>query len=137
METKHMYESMGTTLAEQRLGTEYRRVFMRNRGPLLEVCEYSRGPQTQTCYESASHHHAVHLSDSGLEELVASCFATGEEHLVDLMDKLDKENVPYGYLNTSAGRYVSYRPARRAPRTAQTREDEQEVVVIRPVFKLV
>lgn len=120
MEDKHDFESLGTTLAEQVSGAEYRRVFMRNRGSVLEVCEFSRGPQTQDCYEASTHHHAVHLFEPGLEEIVTDCFATGEEQLADLMDRLDKDGVPYGYLNTSVGRYVSYRPARRTQRTPQT-----------------
>lgn len=130
-------ETEGTTLVEQTVGNEYRRVFMRSHGSLLEVCEYSRGPQTSTCYEAPAHQHAVHLLDPGLEQLVTSCFVTGEECLADLMDKLDSEHVPYGYLNTSVGRYVSYRPARRTWRNAQAFEDAQAYDAKRPVFKLV
>jgi|GEM_PF-3184062 len=137
MEDKHEFEMVGTTLAEQAVGSEYRRVFMRNRGPVLEVCEYSRGPQTQDCYEASAHHHAVHLFEPGLEALVTSCFASGNEQLADLMDKLDQKDVPYGYLNTSAGRYVSYRPARRMCRGPHACETTQSRIPTRPVFTLV
>lgn len=137
MECKNACVTEGTTLAEQKVGKEYRRVFMRNHGSMLEVCEYSRGPQTRTCYEAPAHRHAVHLFGPDLEELVTSCFATGEECLADLMDELDSKHVPYGYLNTSVGRYVSYRPARRAWGNAEACEDERAHDVKQPMFRLV
>ncbi|MDO4806934.1 MAG: hypothetical protein Q4A07_06775 [Coriobacteriales bacterium] len=119
MEQKCAFETLGTTLVEDRVGKEYRRVFMVDRKYALDVGEYSYGPQTQLAYESLTHHHVVHLTNRGLAELVESCFAAGAEYLTDLMDELDAKGIPYGYLNTIPGKYVAFRPRHGCVQAAQ------------------
>lgn len=108
----HPLESLGATMVEEDAGEEYRRVFLADRGYVLDVGEYTCGPQTQRTYGMQTHHHVVQLASRDLIELVEACFKGGEGYLVDLMDELDAKGIPYGYLNTIPGKYVAYRSHR-------------------------
>ena len=122
-------ESAGVTLLSCEHGGERRRVFARRRGTRLEVGEFTRGPLTSELYDAPAHHHCIQLSASasrrltrtlfewlgapgeqGVEDLLRAFFVRDERFLTDLMDLLDSRCVPYGYLNSMMGKYVSYRP---------------------------
>lgn len=125
-------ESAGVTLLSCGHGGERRRVFVRRRGTRLEVGEFTRGPLTRELYDAPAHHHCIQLGASasgalvqvlselqdipkeqGIADLLRAFFARDERFLADLMDLLDGESVPYGYLNSMMGKYVSYRPEHR------------------------
>ena len=125
-------ESVGVTLLSCEHGGERRRVFVRRRGTRLEVGEFTRGPLTCELYDAPAHHHCIQLGASasgalaqtlselqgipkeqGIADLLRAYFAHGEKFLADLMDLLDGESVPYGYLNSMMGKYVAYRPEHR------------------------
>ena len=122
-------ESAGVTLLSCEHGGERRRVFARRRGTRLEVGEFTRGPLTRELYDAPAHHHCIQLSASasrlltrtlserlempeeqGVEDLLRAFFSRDERFLSDLMDLLDNRSVPYGYLNSMMGKFVSYRP---------------------------
>ena len=105
-----VYKTLGTTLAEECVNQEYRRVFLLERDYALEVGEYTCGPQTQEVYDSPSHHHFVQLADHEMLGFVASFFEEGKAYLADLMDALDAARISYGYLNTTPGKFVAFRP---------------------------
>lgn len=110
MEKKYPQEYVGTTLLEVESAGEYRRVFMRPKLDCYEVGEFTKGPLTQSIYNAPAHLHCIHVQDCNQDELQAF-FGGGEPMLSDLMDELDTQGVPYGYLNSMMGQYVSYRPA--------------------------
>lgn len=120
MVQNHPFETLGTTMVEEHVGREYRRVFLADRGYVLDVGEYTRGPLTQQTYGTPTHHHVVQIARRDLAGLVESCFNGGEGYLADLMDELDAKDIPYGYLNTIPGRYVAYRSHRASACTAAT-----------------
>lgn len=105
---------------------ERRRVYTRMRGRSLEVGETTWGPLTRDVYDAEEHHHCIHLAPDtfavlGTHLTVASAdvgdalgrhMVENEMFLTDLMDELDGWNVPYGYLSSTLGDCVSYRPAR-------------------------
>ena len=125
-------ESAGVTLLSCEHGGERRRVFVRRRGTRLEVGEFTRGPLTCELYDAPVHHHCIQLGASasrllaqrlserqripkeqGIADLLRAYFAQDEKFLTDLMDLLDSQSVPYGYLNSMMGKCVAYRPERR------------------------
>lgn len=105
-------ETMGTTLLARESGEDFRRVYLLKRNGYVELGEFSRGPLTQGTFGAPTHAHSLHLEDMSLEEDLKAFFAAGEPQLADLMDELDAQNIPYGYLNSTTGSHVSYRPAK-------------------------
>lgn len=103
-------ESIGTTLVHNVSAGEYRRVYVRNRPAGLEVCEFTKGPLTEEMYDAPTHLHSMQLQGDALAGYVKSFFLKNDLFLADLMDEFDKLNIPYGYLNTMEGEYVTYRP---------------------------
>ena len=125
-------ESAGVTLLSCEHGGERRRVFVRRRGTRLEVGEFTRGPLTYELYDAPAHHHCIQLGapasrllaqrlserqgvprEQGIADLLRAYFVRDERFLADLMDLLDSQSVPYGYLNSMMGKYVAYRPEHR------------------------
>lgn len=112
MERTYPQETLGTTLVEQDLGSEWRRVYLVERERRTEVGELSKGDITQATYGAPVHLHCVHLYEPAAVEFARAFFAQGDLYLADLMDALDERDLPYGYLNNEPGKFVSYRPAR-------------------------
>ncbi len=113
MTTTYPQETLGTTLLDTTSNGERRRVYLRLMGPLVEVGEFTSGPLTQELYHAPAHIHSIHLRNEGTLDEPQAFFLEDEPFLADYMDHLDDLNVPYGYMNTMMGRYVSYRPAAR------------------------
>lgn len=112
MADKYPQFEVGTTLVWSECGDERRRVYLRQRGPVVEVGEVTSGTCTQNVYGSPAHLHCLHLRDLGAVRHAREFFAEGEPYLVDYMDELDARGDAYGYMSTLVGQYVCYRPAR-------------------------
>ncbi len=123
-------ESAGTTLLEEHVDDEQRRVFMRNRMNRLEIGELTSGDLTEGIYGTRTHLHCIHLDDvaqqscltrikasshidheGALRAFFADYFDDVSHTLADLMDDLDYWGVQYGYLNVQDGGHIRYRPA--------------------------
>lgn len=104
-------ETLGTTLLNDIVEGEYRRVYAVTRKGFLEVGEFTKGPLTEALYNAQVHLHTIQIyHESAIKELKAF-FAGGCPYLADYMDDLDARGIPYGYMNSMVGKYVSYRPA--------------------------
>lgn len=110
-------ETLGTTLLDVTHNNEKRRVYMRSRAGYLEVGEFTRGHLSQVAYEWPVHLHCIHLPADYSPDDLRRYFSLDEPYLADLMDDLDSKHVSYGYLNSVANRYVSFRPARQGLRS--------------------
>ncbi len=104
-------ETLGTTLLNDVVEGEYRRVYAVARKGFLEVGEFTKGPLTEALYNAQVHLHTIQIyHESAIKELKVF-FAGGCPYLADYMDDLDARGIPYGYMNSMVGKYVSYRPA--------------------------
>ncbi len=113
---EHVYpqETIGHTLYEEFEDGELRRVYKRGHEGWIEIGEFTRGPLTQNMYGAPAHLHCIHVDNEHLERIqVEKFFEKGSPFLVDYMDELDEQGIPYGYLNCEMDSHVSYRPARR------------------------
>ena len=112
MAKDYPHETKGTTLLDVTHENERRRVYLHRHVGYVEVGEFTQGPITQLLYEWPVHVHCIHLPKDSVPDDLTKYFSVGEPFLADYMDELDARQESYGYLNTVANRYVSYRPAR-------------------------
>lgn len=112
MSRSYPYDTLGTTLVQEYNGDERRRVYLKKRLGYVEVGEFTVGILTQAVYNTPAHLHSVHLRGSAGVQIAIEYFSKGNGLLSEFMDELDRKGVAYGYLNSVAGEYVSYRPAR-------------------------
>ena len=108
--TSYPQETMGTTLVIAMNGDEWRRVFLRERGGLLEVGEFTRGPITRFYYDAPVHYHCTYVPGLHLKACVKEFFEEdSDRELLDLIDRLNDLGISVGYVDVQMGKFARYR----------------------------